>query len=97
MKKIIFMTMSLLMVSSLVFGVEENQNTPQNEAPVVQETSETPENLSKSESFMTAFGMRNSNLLVRRRVRITVAHTNTHSTAVNLTHPQNTPYTYGNR
>ncbi|WP_432205359.1 hypothetical protein ACQ9ZF_09080 (plasmid) [Cetobacterium somerae] len=94
MKKIIFMTMSLLMMSSLAFGVEGDQNAPQNEAPVAQGTTEAPENLSKGDSFMVAFGMKDSNLVVRRRVRLTVALTNAHSTAVNLTHSQNTPYYY---
>ena len=50
---------------------------------------------SKGESFMRAFGMREAKVTSRRRAKATVGLTNVASASVNLTHVQNTPYTYG--
>lgn len=102
MKKFLLVITSLLLVSSLALAVEEenitntNESVTENTAPVATAT------LSKGESFMVAFGMKESPIVgggesggsTASPAATAVAHTIAHSGAVVLTNSQNTPYSY---
>lgn len=81
MKKILLTITSLLLVSSLAFAAEPE------ETPAV--------TLSKSDSFLVAFGMKDSPDGEENQTgSTTVAHASAHGSAISLTHLQNTPYSY---
>lgn len=69
----------LLVSSALVFGAEEPESG----------------NLSKSDSFMVAFGMKDAPTPGQNiPAASTVAHSSVHSASTSLTSLQNTPYSY---
>lgn len=87
MKKILLTIMSLLLVSSLAMAVEPEEGPTEQETPAV--------TLSKSDSFLVAFGMKDSQDEEENQMSAaTVAHASAHASAISLTHLQNTPYSY---
>ena len=103
MKKIILTIVSLFLLNSLAFAVDQESENPidteRSETVTVENTAGT---LSKSESFMVAFGMHDSSVVgggesggnPAPAAATAVASTNAHSGAVVLTSSQNTPYSY---
>ncbi len=87
MKKILLTITSLLLVSSLAFAAEPEETPAAQETPAV--------TLSKSDSFLVAFGMKDSPDGEENQTgSTTVAHASAHGSAISLTHLQNTPYSY---
>ncbi|WP_418964098.1 hypothetical protein [Cetobacterium sp.] len=67
----------LLTSSVLIFGAEEPDDAP----------------LSKSDSFLVAFGMKDSPVVGQNTpAAATVAHSSAHASSTSLTSIQNTPY-----
>lgn len=105
MKKLLLILGILLTVTSLTYAVDE-ESTSEGEAAVAESTAEasTGVALSKGDSFMAAFGMRDSSIVgggesggagvSSAAGSAAVAQTAAHVGAVSLTSSQNTPYSY---
>lgn len=107
MKKLLLILGIMMMATSLTYAVDEETTTSEGEGIVAESTATASEaapvagTLSKSDSFMAAFGMETSQVSGGESGGITssagstaVAHTAAHVGSVSLTSSQNTPYTY---
>lgn len=87
MKKTLLTIMILLLVNNLILAVETEEKLIKQENQVT--------TLSKSDSFLTAFGMKDFQDRKQNQVETrTIESTSAHASAISLTHLQNTPYSY---